>query len=71
MLYMEIATLKKLAGITDSEPSGSEYNMTHTAQAIKDREKALGLRPGDPGWFKLWFRRPLMQKTSGIRGRKR
>ena len=60
---MEIATLKKLAGITDSEPSESEYNMTHTAQAIKDREKALGLRPGDPGWFKLWFRRPLMQKT--------
>ena len=69
---MEIATLKKLAGITDSEPSESEYNMTHTAQAIKDREKALGLRPGDPGWFKLWFRRPYMQGAhKGFKGRKK
>ncbi|SVB51432.1 uncharacterized protein METZ01_LOCUS204286, partial [marine metagenome] len=37
---MEIAKLKKLAGITDSEaPSETQLNISHTAQALKDREK--------------------------------
>ncbi len=68
---MEIAKLKKLAGITDSEaPSETQLNISHTAQALKDKEKALGLRPGDPGWFKLWFSRPLMQQSKGYKSRK-
>ena len=74
----ELATLKRLAGITNTykgqEPVNFE-NMTHTAQAIKDKEKKLGVKPGDSDWFKLWFSRPYMtgalDMPKGFRGRKK
>ena len=57
----EIEKLKKLAGIDSlSHTMPSVENISHTAQALKDKEKELGLRPGDPDWFKLWFSLPHM-----------
>ena len=46
---------------------GMAEKISHTAQALKDKEKKLGLKPGDPGWFKLWFNLPLLRegKTKG------
>jgi len=45
--------------------------MTHTAQALKDKERKLGIKPGDEEWFKLWFSRPYMGTGyKGFRGRK-
>ena len=41
---------------------GISENISHTAQALKDKEKKLGLKPGDPGWFKLWFDLPLLRE---------
>jgi hypothetical protein len=41
---------------------GIPENISHTAQALKDKEKKLGLKPGDPGWFKLWFDLPLLRE---------
>jgi hypothetical protein len=51
----------------------SVENISHTAQALKDKEKELGLRPGDPDWFKLWFSLPHMTGSvqSKFRGRKK
>ena len=70
----EIDRLKKLAGIdTLSHTMPSVENISHTAQALKDKEKELGLRPGDPDWFKLWFSLPHMTGSvdSKFRGRKK
>ena len=56
---MDIKTLQRLAGI--NEFSGySEYkideNPSITATALKKKEKAMGVKPGDQDWFKLWSR---------------
>ena len=45
--------------------------MSHTATALKQKERKLGLKPGDPDWFKLWFSRPYLQGSLGFRGRKK
>jgi len=53
---MNIADLKRLAGI-DKEQNDSSMgeNISHTATALRQKERKLGLKPGDPDWFKLWF----------------
>tara|TARA_B100000927_G_C16357503_1_gene426033 strand:+ start:650 stop:868 length:219 start_codon:yes stop_codon:yes gene_type:complete len=71
---MDIATLKKLAGI--NEFSGySEYkleeNPSITAAQLKKKEKKLGVKPGDADWFKLWFSKPYMTGPVQFRGRKK
>lgn len=69
---MNIDELKKLAGIDkeSNQPSMGE-NISHTAQELKDRERKMGLRPGDPDWFKLWFSRPYLSGPVQFRGRKK
>ena len=71
---MDIATLKKLAGINEFQ-GYSEYqideNPSITAAKIKDKEKKLGLKPGDADWFKLWFSKPYMTGQPSFRGRKK
>ena len=70
----EIDKLKKLAGIDSLlHTMPSVENISHTAQALKDKEKKLGLKPGDPDWFKLWFSLPHMTGSvdSKFRGRKK
>ena len=70
---MTLDELKKLAGVgvvrNDSEQSLE--NMTHTAQALKDKERKMGIKPGDPEWFKLWFSRPYLSGPVQFRGRKK
>lgn len=69
---MDIADLKKLAGIDEqtSDQSMGE-NISHTATALRQKERELGLKPGDKEWFKLWFRRPYLQGPYKFRGRKK
>jgi hypothetical protein len=70
----DIEKLKKLAGISQySNAMLSMENISHTAQALKDKEKKLGIKPGDPDWFKLWFSLPHMTGSvdSKFRGRKK
>ena len=59
---MDIQDLKKLAGIPEysgQRPVTSEdINISHTATALKQKERELGLKPGDSEWFKLWIGRP-------------
>ena len=58
----EIERLKELAGVNEFK-GYQEYipeNPSITAQALKDKEKAMGLKPGDPDWFKLWFAKPKL-----------
>jgi len=68
---MDLGTLKKLAGIDSKTSTVEDHNVSHTATALKQKERKLGLKPGDPDWFKLWFRRPYMQGSKGFRGRKK
>lgn len=71
---MDIETLKRLAGINEYK-GYSEYkideNPSKTATALKKKEKEMGLKPGDPDWFKLWFSQPYMTGPVTFRGRKR
>ena len=70
---MDIKTLQKLAGIEEFK-GYQEYsleNMSKSAQKVKDKEKELGLKPGDPDWFKLWFSQPALTGAVKFRGRKK
>jgi len=71
---MDIADLKRLAGI--NEYTGyTEYkvdeNPSKTAAQRKKQEKEMGLKPGDPDWFKLWFSQPFLTGPVQFRGRKK
>ena len=52
---MNIAELKKLAGIGSEQKHETQQNVSHTATALKQKERQLGLKPGDREWFKLWL----------------
>lgn len=71
---MDINELKKLAGITEFA-GYKEYkideNPSITATKLKKKEKDLGIQPGDPNWFKLWFSKPYMTGPVQFRGRKK
>tara|TARA_R100000030_G_scaffold15201_1_gene10074 strand:+ start:122 stop:331 length:210 start_codon:yes stop_codon:yes gene_type:complete len=56
---MTLEELKKLAGVGvyDQQP---KENMSITGTEKRKKERELGLRPGDPAWFKLWFSRPYL-----------
>lgn len=70
---MDLETLKKLAGINEFkgyQPVSLE-NLSHTADALKQKEKRLGIKPGDDDWFKLWFSKPYLNGPIQFRGRKK
>jgi hypothetical protein len=71
---MDIEDLKRLAGINEFK-GYSEYiideNPSETAATLKKKEKEMGLKPGDPDWFKLWFSKPYMTGQVQFRGRKK
>ena len=70
---MDIETLQKLAGINEFKgykPVSLE-NMSFTADALKQKEKRLGVKPGDRDWFKLWFSKPYLNGPIQFRGRKK
>jgi hypothetical protein len=46
-------------------------NISDTAQALKDKEKRLGIKPGDADWFKLWFSKPYLNGPIQFRSRKK
>ena len=71
---MDLDTLKRLAGINEFK-GYTEYvldeNPSETATALKKKERDMGLKPGDPDWFKLWFSMPFMTGQPSFRGRKK
>ena len=70
---MDIKTLQRLAGINEFKgykPVSLE-NMSFTADALKQKEKRLGIKPGDADWFKLWFSKPYLNGPIQFRGRKK
>lgn len=70
----ELDYIKKLAGVNEFK-GFSEYkideNPSETAAELKKKEKEMGLKPGDPDWFKLWFSKPYMTGAVQFRGRKK
>jgi hypothetical protein len=72
---MDIADLQHLAGIRNKFTGWTEYkvneNPSITATAIRKKEKAMGVKPGDRDWFKLWFSKPYMTGPVQFRGRKK
>jgi len=69
---MNIEELKRLAGIDkESKDASMGENISHTATALRQKERKLGLKPGDAEWFKLWFSKPYMTGPVKFRGRKK
>lgn len=66
----DISALKHLAGISETTPNVKE-NFSFTATELKQRERNLGIKPGDPEWFDLWFSLPGMTGSNGFRGRRK
>ena len=73
-MYSSIEELKRLAGVNEYK-GYTEYqideNPSLTAAKLKARQDRLGLKPGDPDWFKLWFSKPYMTGPVQFRGRKK
>ena len=71
---MDLDELRKLAGINEFK-GYTEYvldeNPSQTATALKQKERELGVKPGDKDWFKLWFSKPYMTGQVGFRGRRK
>jgi hypothetical protein len=67
----ELDYIKKLAGINEFKGytlyDGS--NISVTGMEKKRLEKEMGLKPGDPEWFKLWFSLPYLNGPVKFRGR--
>ena len=55
---MNIADLRKLAGIS-SEPSMVE-NLSYTGTEKAQYQRKHNIDPGSPEWFTLWFSRPKL-----------
>lgn len=70
----ELEYIKKLAGVNEFK-GYTEYqideNPSITASAIKQKERDMGIKPGDEDWFKLWFSKPYMTGVPKFRGRKK
>lgn len=71
----ELEQIRKLAGVSEYkgfQPVNFE-NISHTAAAIRKKERDLKLKPGDADWFKLWFTLPHLTGSvnSKFRGRKK
>jgi hypothetical protein len=68
----ELEYIKKLAGVNEFK-GYTEYkideNPSITAAAIKQKERDMGVKPGDEEWFKLWFSKPYMTGVPKFRGR--
>lgn len=57
---MDLQTLKKLAGISNSnEPSMGE-NLSITGTRKAEYQRKHNIKPGTPEWFKLWFAQPKL-----------
>lgn len=44
--------------LLESNCDGSNISVTGTEKALLQRK--LGIRPGTPEWFRLWFARPYL-----------
>jgi hypothetical protein len=70
----ELEYIKKLAGVNEFK-GYTEYkideNPSITATALKQKERDMGIKPGDQEWFKLWFSKPFMTGVPQFRGRKK
>ena len=67
---MTIAELQRLAGITTEGQRDQGMNISMSGTALRQKERELGIKPGDPDWFKLWFSRPYWTGfPTGFRGR--
>jgi hypothetical protein len=67
----DIEILKRLAGVHEYKGKPVTENFSFTSTELKQRERALGIKPGDPEWFDLWFSLPGMTASNGFRGRRR
>lgn len=50
--------------ITESVDEGSNISVTGTEKAILQRK--LGIQPGTPEWFRLWFARPYLTNEKPV-----
>lgn len=57
---MNLAELKKLAGVTTSKDTLQGSNISITGSEKGQLMRKHNIKPGTDEWFKLWFSRPYL-----------
>ena len=57
---MDLAELKKLAGISETQMSPVGSNISLSGTERKDLEKKYNAKPGDELWFIINFTKPML-----------
>lgn len=57
---MDLQTLKKLAGISNSDEPSMGENLSITGTRKAEYQRKHNIKPGTPEWFKLWFAQPKL-----------
>tara|TARA_B100001113_G_C21092986_1_gene615231 strand:+ start:401 stop:604 length:204 start_codon:yes stop_codon:yes gene_type:complete len=57
---MNIADLKKLAGVADQSQDSMGENLSYTGTEKAQYQRRHNIKPGSPEWFTLWFARPKL-----------
>ena len=57
---MDIADLKKLAGVADQSQDSMGENLSYTGTEKAQYQRRHNIKPGSPEWFTLWFARPKL-----------
>jgi len=65
----DLKEIQKLAGISPVQTvfEQKEENISHTAMKRVEYMKKHNIQPGTDDWFKLWFSRPYLTGTTGMK----
>lgn len=68
----DLQELQRLAGVNPlterkKQKSDDQENISHTAMKRVDYMKRHNIQPGTDEWFALWFSRPYLTGTTGMK----
>jgi len=68
----DLSEIKRLAGINTvlentHTPVDEQENISHTAMKRVDYMKTHNIQPGTDEWFALWFSKPYLTGTTGMK----
>ena len=66
LLKMNLADLKKLAGVTTNRDTLQGSNISITGSEKGQLMRQHNIKPGTDEWFRLWFTLPYLTNTSPL-----
>jgi len=63
---MNIADLKRLAGVCDDTEASVGSNISLTGQEKAELMRKHNIKPGTDAWFRLWFSLPYLTSETPI-----